>query len=127
MSHLVNPIVVRLGLATTLIVRGRKSGRQLQVPMGAPLEFEGSRYLVSGRGQTHWARNLRAAGQGMIRHHGRTEGFRATELSGPERDRVVAAYRRKLGHAVDDYFARIPDADDHPVFRIDPLDSDTAN
>jgi hypothetical protein len=120
LSHLVNPIVVRLGLATTLIVRGRRSGRELEVPMGAPLEFEGALYLVSGRGQTHWARNVRAAGRCALRHHGRTDRFRAVELSGPERERVVAAYRAKLGHSVDRLFEQIPDAGGHPVFRLDP-------
>ena len=119
LSHLVNPIVVRLGLATTLVVRGRRSGRLLEVPMGAPLEFEGALYLVSGRGQTHWARNLRAAGRCQLRHRGRTDRFRAIELTGPKRVRVVAAYRAKLGHSVDRLFEQIPNAADHPVFRLD--------
>lgn len=120
LGRIVNPIVVRLGLATTLLVRGRTSGRLLKVPMGAPLEFEGRRYLVSGRGSTHWTRNLRAAGEGQLRSRGRTERFRAVEIEGEDRVRVLDAYRAKLGHSVDAYWAQIPNPCDHPVFRIDP-------
>lgn len=120
MNRLVNPIVVRLGLSTVLTVRGRRSGKLISVPLGAPLEFEGARYLVSGRGETHWVRNLRAAGCGTLRTKRGSEDLQFVEIDGPERDRVVAAYRTKLGRSVDRYFARIPDAADHPVFRIQP-------
>jgi deazaflavin-dependent oxidoreductase (nitroreductase family) len=121
MSRLVNPIMVRLGLTPVLVVRGRRTGALLEVPMGAPLEVDGGRYLVSGRGETHWARNLRAAGEATLRIRGRTERFRAVELKGEERVRIVEAYRAKLGRSVDRYFAEIPSPADHPVFRIDPI------
>jgi hypothetical protein len=48
--------------------------------------------------------------------------IRAVEVLGPERERVVAAYRAAFGHSVDAYFARIPDAADHPVFRMEPIE-----
>ncbi len=121
LRRLVSPIVVRLGVATTLIVRGRTTGKLLKVPLGAPLELDGTRNLVSGRGNTHWVRNLRAAGEAALRAHGRTERFRAVELDGAERERIVAAYRAMLGRSLDGYFAEIPNPADHPVFRIDPL------
>lgn len=120
-TRVANPILRRLRRAPALIVRGRRSGRLLTVPMGEPFEFAGRRYLVSGRGQTHWARNLRSAGQAAFRLHGATTPFRATEVSGDEHDRIVEAWRRELGHRVDAYFAEIPDAGGHPVFRLDPL------
>jgi hypothetical protein len=119
MTHVANPIASRLGRVPALLVRGRKSGRLLTVPMGEPLEFEGRRYLVSGRGETHWVRNLRAAHGGAFRMHGTTSPFRATEINGPDHDRVVDAYRRKLGHSVDTYFREIPDPAAHPAFRMD--------
>ncbi len=119
MNRLVNPVMVRLGLTTVLVVRGRNSGKLLQVPLGPPLEVGGERYLVSGRGETHWVRNLRAAGGGSLRSKGRLEDFAAVEVTGGERERIVAAYREKLGHSVDRYFNEIPDAADHPVFRIE--------
>jgi len=120
-SRIANPILSRLTGTPALIVRGRTSARLLTVPMGAPFEFDGRRYLVSGRGETHWVRNLRAAGHGAFRLHGAITAFRATELTGAEHDRVVDAYRRELGHRVDPYFAAIPDPGGHPVFRMDPI------
>jgi hypothetical protein len=121
LAHVANPIAGRLGRVPALIVRGRRSGRLLTVPMGEPLEFEGGRYLVSGRGETHWVRNLRAAGRGAFRMHGTSHPFNATEVTGADHDRVVAAYRGKLGHSVDPYFREIPDPAGHPVFRMDPV------
>ena len=91
----------------------------MTTPMAAPFEFEGKRYLVSGRGSTQWVRNLRAAGTASFRIHGRSEPFRATELFGLEQRRVVDAYRTTLGHSVDEYFREIPEAADHPVFQMD--------
>ena len=120
-SHVANPILRRLGRFPALIVRGRRSGSKVTVPMGEPLELDGRRYLVSGRGETHWVRNLRSAGRARFRSHGATSDFRATEVAGPEHDRVIDAYRRKLGHSVDPYFQAIPDAAAHPVFRMDPV------
>lgn len=127
MSAVVNPIVRRLGVAPTLIVRGRNSGQRIVVPLGAPLELDGQRYLVSGRGETHWVRNLRAAGRGEFRWHGRTQPFAATEVTGGARDRIVAEYRLALGSGVAPLFREIPDPADHPVFRMDPLDAPPAD
>lgn len=124
-TRVANPILRRLRRAPALIVRGRSSGRLLTVPMGEPLDFGGRRYLVSGRGETHWVRNLRSAGRAAFRLHGATTPFRAIELSGAEQDRVVNAYRHKLGHRVDPYFAEIPESDQHPVFRMDPIVDET--
>ena len=120
-ARVANPIMSRIGAAPALVVRGRRSGRELTVPMGEPLEFEGRRYLVSGRGETHWVRNLRAARRGAFRLHGTSRPFRATEITGPDHDRVVDAYRRKLGVSVDQYFREIPNPAMHPVFRMDAL------
>jgi hypothetical protein len=123
MSAIVNPVVGRLGLAPALIVTGRRSGHRLVVPMGQPLDVAGGRYLVSGRGDTHWARNLRVAGRGEFRWHGKTQQFQAIELEGAERARIVAAYRSRLGRRVERYFREIPDPADHPVFRMEPVDT----
>ena len=122
-TRVANPLLRRLGFMPALIVRGRRSGRTVTTPMAAPFEFEGRRYLVSGRGSTQWVRNLRAAGFGQFRIHGRPEPFRAVELSGSEQQQVVTAYRAKLGHSVDDYFREIPDPADHPVFRMDEVEA----
>ena len=123
LAHVVNPIVKRAGVTTTLTVLGRRTGELRTTPLGRPFEYARARYLVSGRGETHWARNLRAAGRGELRIHGVTERFRAVEIVGAEHDAIVAAYQEKLGRSVDGYFKQVPDPADHPVFRIEPLEA----
>ena len=120
-SHVANPILSHLGGFPALIVRGRRSGQLLTVPMDEPFDFGGRRYLVSGRGETHRVRNLRASGRAAFRTHGTTSAFRPTEVFGAEHDEVVGAYRHKLGHRVDAYFAEIPAVGGHPAFRMDPM------
>jgi deazaflavin-dependent oxidoreductase (nitroreductase family) len=122
LAHVVNPVVRRLGATTLLTVPGRVSGKPHATPLGVPIEYHGARYLVSGRGQTQWVRNLRAARGGELRVNRRSERFHAVEVTGPEHDAVVTAYRDKLGRSVQGYFERIPDPADHPVFRIEPED-----
>ena len=103
----------------TLVVRGRRSGAVHRVPL-IPVEVDGVRHLVSPRGETHWVRNLRAAGEGELRS--RREGgyrFRATELPVAERAPIIAAYRKVGGRAVRSFFETMPDPADHPVFRLD--------
>lgn len=117
---LVNPIVLRVGLFPALTVRGRSTGTSHTVPIGGPFEFEGDRYLVSGRGNTSWARNLRAAGRGELRMHGRVEPFKAVEVIGSQHERVIAAYRTAMGRAVPAFLGRASDPREHPVFRIEP-------
>ncbi len=119
LNRLVNPIARRFGGVTVLTVAGRTSGEPRPVPLGKPLDYHGRRYLVSGRGETHWVRNLRAAKSAELRIGGRTERFRPVEITGPEQAEIVAAYREALGHSVDRYFAEIPDPADHPVFLIE--------
>jgi hypothetical protein len=123
-SRVANPVLRRWGRVPALVVRGRTTGRELTVPLGEPLELEGRRYLVSGRGETHWVRNLRASGAGAFRIHGKTSAFRATELHGQDRARIVAAYRTKLGRRGERYFSELPDPAAHPVFRMDPIIED---
>jgi len=116
--RVVNPLTLLLG-GPTLVVRGRRSGRPIRTPVPT-FAFEGVRYLVSGGGETHWVRNLRAAGEGELRRGRTHEPFRAVEIHGDDQARVVVAYRERMGRRVRDYFAALPDVADHPVFRIDP-------
>ena len=73
MARVVNPITLWLG-GPTLTVRGRRTGRPIRTPVPT-LEFKGARYLVSGGGETHWVRNLRAAGEGELRRGRTNEPF----------------------------------------------------
>ena len=60
--------------------------------MDPPFEWNGARYLVSPRGETHWARNLRAAGEADLHTRRGLEHIRVVELGSAERDAVVKAY-----------------------------------
>jgi deazaflavin-dependent oxidoreductase (nitroreductase family) len=118
-NRVVNPLVTILGLAPTLTIRGRVSGRTYTTPV-LPLEYEGRRYLVAPRGNTNWARNLRAVGEGDLRVGGRRIHFKATEIPALQRAPLVAAYvqqhGKKYGGFVAKEFAMMPDPADHPVF-----------
>lgn len=119
MAHVVNPILKVIG-SPTLTVRGRRSGLPITTPL-APFEFEGARYLVGGGGDTHWVRNLRAAGEGQLRMGGKHQDFRTVEIQGSERDRIVTAYRKSMGRRFESYFKALPNPADHPVFRVEPM------
>jgi deazaflavin-dependent oxidoreductase (nitroreductase family) len=123
MSRVVNPITLRLG-GPTLTVSGRRTGRPIRTPIPT-LDVAGTRYLVSGGGETHWVRNLRAAGRGELRRGRTRELFRAVEVGGEEHDRVVSAYREHMGWRAREFFATLPDPADHPVFRVEPLEAES--
>lgn len=116
-----NKLAMRFGIGGTniLLVPGRSSGRLQRVPV-IPVEHQGTRYLVSTRGESNWTRNLRAAGRCELQRGATKESFRATELPVEEREPVIAAYRGVAGRTVDTYFDKLPDPSDHPVFRLDP-------
>jgi len=120
-NKIVNPLMARLGLAPSLTIRGRASGRKYTMPVW-PLEYEGRRYLVAPRGNTHWARNLRAVGEGELRLRGRKIHFKATEIPTSQRAPLVAAYvqqnGKRYGGFVAKEFEMMPDPADHPVFLL---------
>jgi len=119
------PIWLRMGVTSVLEVRGRHTGRQIKVTI-FPVEVDGTRYLVSFGGITDWVRNLRAAGRCELRRRGRTATFTAVEVDGAERERAIAAYLARLGpirrdrDPVKKDFDRLPNAADHPTFRLEP-------
>jgi deazaflavin-dependent oxidoreductase (nitroreductase family) len=83
-----------------LTVRGRSSGQPRTAPV-AIAEIDGHRYVIGAYGEAHWVRNLRVAGQGDIRLHGRTEHIAATELE-PE------AATTFFGETLPGYIRRLP-------------------
>jgi deazaflavin-dependent oxidoreductase (nitroreductase family) len=107
-----------IGGAVPLTVRGRRSGQPRRIPV-LPVEYTGASYLVSPRGETEWVRNLRAAGEGTLERDGRSEPFRAVEVPVGERPPILDVYRTIGGRTVKGYFDQLPDAADHPVFRMD--------
>lgn len=128
-----NPLVAlatRLGLSLrgsrVLAVRGRKSGEWRTTPVN-PLAFEGERYLVAPRGDTHWARNIRVSGEGKLRVGRKEETIRVEELPDDAKPPILREYLRNWRSESGKFFGvsanpsneelqRI--APDHPVFRI---------
>jgi deazaflavin-dependent oxidoreductase (nitroreductase family) len=115
-------LLLRAGVAAVLEVPGRRTGKATSVTLGA-WEIDGSIYLMSQYGVTDWVRNLRAAGRGNLVHAGRRRAFKAVEVDGDERDRVIAAFRAKADKQLSRDFDRLPNAADHPTFRVEPLPS----
>ena len=132
-ARVINPLIIaltKLGLsvrgAHVLAVRGRQTGKVQEVPVN-PVEVEGTRYLVAPRGETQWARNLRAAGVAELRVGRRREQIRVTELADEAKSLVLRAYLRRWQRETGRFFgvdANASDeelrqrAPDHPVFRI---------
>jgi deazaflavin-dependent oxidoreductase (nitroreductase family) len=123
--------LTRLGASVmgsrVLEVRGRSSGVPRRTPVNL-LEFEGERYLVAPRGDTQWARNLRAAGEGRLLVGRRSEPFRATELADEDKPPLLRAYLKRWGMEVGVFFDGVGAgaseeelrriAPRHPVFRL---------
>jgi deazaflavin-dependent oxidoreductase (nitroreductase family) len=123
--------LTRLGLplagSSVLEVRGRRSGEWRSTPVN-PLDYEGARYIVSPRGETHWVRNLRAAGHGRLRSGRSEREFSATELGDEEKAPLLRAYLKRWKWEVGQFFGGVgPEAAEedlrreasrHPVFRI---------
>lgn len=127
--------LLRLGLglggARELTVRGRRSGEPRTVPVN-PLEHEGGLYLVAPRGDTVWARNLRAAGRCELRLGRRTDTYAATEVDVPDRPPLLRAYLARWPSTAsmfdgiskrsgDDELRRA--APGQPVFRLTRVDA----
>lgn len=109
----------RPSLILKLSVRGRRSGRVRTVPV-AVLTHEGERYLVSYRGESDWARNLRASGRGRLSQQGRIEEISVVEVPVGERPALLEVYFARYGKlpTVAGVLRALPDPADHPIFRI---------
>src|ERR1700674_2224055 len=88
-------LFTRLGISVwgsrILRVRGRKSGQWRSSPVNM-LAFNGARYLVAPRGETHWVRNIRSSGEGELVVGGRVEPFRAVEIHDDQKVPILREY-----------------------------------
>jgi deazaflavin-dependent oxidoreductase (nitroreductase family) len=109
----------RPSLIAKLSLPGRRSGRVRTVPV-AVLEHEGERYLVSYRGESDWARNLRASRHGRLSQQGRIEEISVVEVPVGERAALLEVYSARYGKlpTVAGVLRALPDPADHPIFRI---------
>ncbi len=89
--------------AYTLAVAGRTSGNVRTMPVN-PLTFEGKRYLVAPRGDTHWVRNLRAAGTAELRLGRKKESIHVAEVVDGEKAPILKAYLDRWGSVTATHF-----------------------
>ncbi|GLZ05126.1 nitroreductase [Actinomadura sp. NBRC 104412] len=110
-----------------LAVRGRTSGKWRTNPINL-LTLDGTRYLVSPRGHTHWVRNIRVSGEGELRLGRKVEPITVTELPDADKLPMLRAYLERWGWEVGRFFEDLPKnptdeqlrdaAPGIPVFRI---------
>jgi hypothetical protein len=80
-----------------VMIRGRKSGRRISLPVNVIEQPDGSLLIVSMRNRTWW-RNLQGGATAELRRAGRTVSVRTdVELEGGA-----------VLHGLEDYFARYP-------------------
>ena len=93
---ILNPLVRRLlrvgvpmGPNVLLTIRGRTSGQPRAFPV-ALMESGGRQYVFATFGEVNWVRNLRAAGEAVLRRGRRNEVVVAVELPAEEAALVMA-------------------------------------
>ncbi|OBI22050.1 hypothetical protein A5712_13520 [Mycobacterium sp. E2327] len=112
-----------------LHVRGRKSGKPRAVVINL-LTVDGVDYLVSPRGNTQWARNVRAAGVVEVGPRWRRRRARVSEVADANKPEVLRRYLGRWYWQVKDYVGGLtPDSTDEqllagapsiPVFVLEP-------
>jgi deazaflavin-dependent oxidoreductase (nitroreductase family) len=112
-----------------LHVRGRKSGKPRAVVVNL-LTVGGVDYLVSPRGNTQWARNVRAAGVVEVGPRWRRRRARVSEVGDAAKPEVLRHYLARWYWQVKDYVGGLtPDSTDEqllagaasiPVFVLEP-------
>ncbi|ORW95797.1 hypothetical protein AWB92_08235 [Mycobacterium sp. IEC1808] len=112
-----------------LRVQGRKSGKPRAVVINL-LTIDGVDYLVSPRGNTQWARNVRAAGVVEVGPRWHRRRARVSEVGDAAKPEVLRRYLGRWYWQVKDYVGGLtPDSTDEqllagapsiPVFVLDP-------
>ena len=139
----INPVlrfmVLRFGLGSSgeqdmmriLRVKGRKSGREYDVPVRVAV-WEGQRYVLSMLGEAQWVRNLRAVGTAQMVVGKTVEPIHTQEILGDEKIAFLTWYCQHPDYAMRARFALKADtkhltpaetarlAGLFPVFRLEP-------
>ena len=101
-------------------VRGRKSGKQRGVVINL-LTVDGVDYLVSPRGNTQWARNVRAAGVVEVGPRWRSELARVSEVEDAANPEVLRRYRARWYWQVKGYVGGLtPNSTDEQMLAAAP-------
>ena len=117
----------KMGTASLLTVRGRKTGQSHTVPV-LLVEQGGQRWLVAPYGEVQWVRNIRAAGTATLTRGRHSEAISVTELP-PRKAAPILKQYLAVQHAADirSHFDATKDspleafereAGRHPVFRV---------
>jgi deazaflavin-dependent oxidoreductase (nitroreductase family) len=99
-----------------LRVRGRKTGKQRAVVINL-LTVDGVDYLVSPRGNTQWARNVKAAGVVEMGPRWRRERAHATEVVDAAKPEVLRRYLARWYWQVKGYVAGLTPESSDEQFR----------
>jgi deazaflavin-dependent oxidoreductase (nitroreductase family) len=112
-----------------LRVRGRKTGKPRAVVVNL-LTVDGVDYVVSPRGNTQWARNVRAAGMVEIGSRWRRRRVEVNEVGDDAKPELLRGYLARWYWQVKDYVVGLtPDSTDEqlragapsiPVFALTP-------
>lgn len=98
-----------------LRVRGRKTGKLRAVVVNL-LTVDGTDYLVSPRGDTQWARNVRAASVVELGPRWRRRRMRVSEVDDAAKPQLLRRYLDRWYWQVKDYVAGLtPDSSDEQL------------
>lgn len=124
-----NRLGVSFGTWYILSIPGRKTGKIRSTPISV-LHVNGQRYVVTGF-ETHWVKNARKEGHGMLARGRKKEQVVLVELPFEERPPILREFPRQIPHGVP-FFEKLlnipgdPEAlaaaaQRCPVFRLDSL------
>jgi deazaflavin-dependent oxidoreductase (nitroreductase family) len=104
-----------------LRVRGRKTGKLRGVVVNV-LHIDGVDYVVSPRGDTQWARNVRAAGVVEVGPRWRNERVRISEVDDAAKPELLQRYLARWYWQVKGYVAGLtPESSDEQLRAAAPL------
>ena len=113
----VSGLFARANIAERLTVTGRISGNPRHVAVNT-IDVDGTKYVVSARGESQWVKNVRVNPEVSLTVKGRTTAYTATEVPADRRAPIVSAKFGRPG--VGRFSAMLPDDADHPTFELRP-------
>jgi hypothetical protein len=125
----INRMGISFGTWYILSIPGRKTGKLRSTPVSV-LHVNGQRYVATGF-DTHWVKNARKVGKGMLERGRKKQYVALVELPVEERAPILREFPRQVPHGVQ-YFEKLLDipvdpealavaAPRCPVFRLDVL------
>ena len=117
-AHRPDPIGEELaewGKVVILETRGRETGKGATAAVGYVADTDGSLLVAASDDHTNWARNLAADPMVHVTREGHSAAYRATALTGPERNSAIASLILTYGTPAERLGAG-------PAFRLVPLE-----